>query len=77
MAIRRTALNGKKNVGFLPLLLRRFDRRHSIAPDSAKAYENPTRRTASRNTHEFPVPADQSVFLLLLATHFYALGTWL
>jgi hypothetical protein len=54
-------------VGFLASLLRRFDRRHTIAPDSAKTYGNLVHGTACRNTDDFPGPAEASLIGRLMA----------
>jgi hypothetical protein len=50
-----------KIVGFLTSLFRCFDRRHPMAPDSAKTYGNPARGTVCRNTDDFPVRTGASV----------------
>src|SRR5580700_7304790 len=42
-----------KNVGFLPSLFRRFDRRLTIATDSHKTDGNPEHRTACRKRMAF------------------------
>jgi hypothetical protein len=44
-------------VRILPPISGRLIRSRRPRPHSAKTYENPVRRTACRNTDEFPVPA--------------------
>src|SRR5580704_4258215 len=45
----------EKNVRFLPSGSGRFIRFRRLRLDSAKRYENPARKSACRNTDEFPV----------------------
>jgi hypothetical protein len=56
-----------KNVRILPSICGRFVYSRSPRPDSAKRYENPARRTACRNTDEFPVPITAALIGGLMA----------
>jgi hypothetical protein len=58
------------------LLLRRFDRRHTIAPDSHKANGNSVRRLACRKTCGFPGPGKAELIGRLIGVSEKGLKIW-